>query len=69
MSKIYRSREYRMNQAIEKILLNPNEIKKLSDWEVKFLRGLNQSFTVSNSLSVKQKNRVIPILKRLDAMI
>ena len=64
MEHFKKTREYKINQSIEIVLLNPKKLEKLSEWEKKFLRGLNQSYTISNSLSVKQKNKVIPILKK-----
>jgi len=57
------SREVKFSMLIDTALSNSRE--KLTPWEIKFLDSLRYSYRKYSMLTVNQKTRVTPILKRL----
>lgn len=57
------SREVKFSMLIDVALHEKR--KQLTPWEVKFLNGLRYTYRKYSMLTVTQKTRVTPILKRL----
>lgn len=58
------SREVKFSMLIDDALRDKR--KQLTPWEIKFLDGLRYSYRKYSMLTVTQKTRVTPILKRLE---